>query len=80
MSTAKSISRMVSRQGICVSNGIVRCGQVHPAKPPPVRVEPDPSTVRFENRSSDRKAKTQVISRRRPAMTRSPAAPEERGQ
>jgi hypothetical protein len=30
MSTAKSINRMVSRQGICVSNGIVRCGQVHP--------------------------------------------------
>jgi hypothetical protein len=33
MSTARSISRMVSRQGICVSNGIVRCGQVRQAKP-----------------------------------------------
>jgi Protein of unknown function (DUF992) len=31
MNTAKSINRMVSRQGICVSNGIVRCGQVRPA-------------------------------------------------
>jgi hypothetical protein len=28
MSTAKSISSKVSRQRICVSNGIVRCGQV----------------------------------------------------
>ena len=35
MSTAKSISRMVSRQGILCSNGIVRSGQVGPAKPPP---------------------------------------------
>jgi hypothetical protein len=32
-STAKSISRMVSRRGICVSNGIVRCGQVGATKP-----------------------------------------------
>jgi hypothetical protein len=31
MSTARSISRMVSRQGIHVSNGIVRCGQAGPA-------------------------------------------------
>jgi hypothetical protein len=30
MSTAKSISRMVSRQGICVFNGIARCGQAGP--------------------------------------------------
>jgi hypothetical protein len=29
MTTAKSISRMVSSEGICVSNGIGRCGQVH---------------------------------------------------
>jgi Resolvase, N terminal domain len=28
MITAKSISSKVSRQRICVSNGIVRCGQV----------------------------------------------------
>jgi hypothetical protein len=35
MSTAKSISRMVWRQGICVSNGIARYGQVRPAKPTP---------------------------------------------
>jgi hypothetical protein len=27
MSTARSISRMVSLQGICASNGILRCGQ-----------------------------------------------------
>jgi hypothetical protein len=33
MSTAKSISRMVSRQDICVSNGIVCCGQVHRRTP-----------------------------------------------
>jgi hypothetical protein len=31
MSTARSISRMVSRQGICAFNGIVRCGQAAPA-------------------------------------------------
>jgi hypothetical protein len=37
MSTARSISRMVSRQGICVSNGIVRCGQVGLPKPTEVR-------------------------------------------
>jgi hypothetical protein len=30
ISTARNISRMVSRQGICASNGIVRCGQADP--------------------------------------------------
>jgi hypothetical protein len=31
MSAARSISRMVLRQGICASNDIVRCGQAGPA-------------------------------------------------